>query len=61
MNFLLLCAMAFSFTLFTVLFQRLGRNSDNKRRRMELISAKGKKILDDDIEAPFFKRFLQPA
>ena len=28
---------------------------------MELISAKGKKILDDDIEAPFFKRFLQPA
>ncbi len=62
MNYLILSAMSFSFTLFVALFQKLGKARDDKTRRIRSISKKNIiKTLDEEIELPFMKRFLLPA
>jgi len=49
------------FMLVVVIFGRIGKNIDRKNRRLNALLENADANIDEDLEVPFFQRFLVPA
>jgi tight adherence protein C len=60
MQLLMISSMGLSFCVLASLFVKAGESADRKRRRMDLIAGKKKRVYDEDLTDPFLRRFLIP-
>ena len=59
MSLLVIVSMALSFALFVAVFEKQGKKSDNKSKRLRAISNKSPGV-DEDLDVPFIERFFVP-
>ncbi|MCX7614973.1 MAG: type II secretion system F family protein [Clostridiales bacterium] len=59
MTLLIIASMALSFTVIVILFEGIGRKSDNRNRRLKAICGKSP-VIDEELDIPFTERFFAP-